>query len=278
MHHSFETPDPIVLYVELDSGDLRIQAEEVTETTIVVDGPDAEDVTVEQRGEQIAVIAPRKRGGFMGGSDLVVTATIPTGSDLATKLGSADLVATGRYGQARVKTGSGDLRIDELGGDARVEAGSGDITINSALGALTLKSGSGNVNVDQVAGSTTISTGSGDVSLGTTRAATQVKSGSGDVDVRQAHADLDTATASGDVTIGAFHQGSLATKCVSGDLRVGIPAGIPVWTDIHTLTGDVRSRLAGAGQPEEGQPFIELRATTVSGDVYLEQLRASASE
>jgi DUF4097 and DUF4098 domain-containing protein YvlB len=68
------------------------------------------------------------------------------------------------------------------------------------------------------------------------------------------------------------HRGRLTAKNVSGDVRVGIPAGIPVWTDISSVTGSVRSDLDGAGEPSDGQDYIELRARTVSGDVYLRQL------
>jgi hypothetical protein len=66
--------------------------------------------------------------------------------------------------------------------------------------------------------------------------------------------------------------GQLTAKNVSGDIKIGVPAGIPVWTDITSTTGSVRSNLEGAGQPQDGQDFIELRARTVSGDIYLEQL------
>jgi hypothetical protein len=38
------------------------------------------------------------------------------------------------------------------------------------------------------------------------------------------------------------------------------------------MTGSVRSDLEGAGEPAEGQDFIEVRAKTISGDVFLEQL------
>jgi DUF4097 and DUF4098 domain-containing protein YvlB len=69
-----------------------------------------------------------------------------------------------------------------------------------------------------------------------------------------------------------MRRGQLTAKNVSGDIRVGVPAGVPVWTDITSLTGSVRSNLEGVGEPEEGQDFIELRARTVSGDVHLEQL------
>ena len=45
-----------------------------------------------------------------------------------------------------------------------------------------------------------------------------------------------------------------------------------MWTDISCITGQVSSNLQGAGQPEEGQDYIEVRAKTVSGDIHLEQV------
>ncbi len=273
MHKGFETPGPISLYVEIGGGDITVRAEEVTETTIEVDGQDAEDVTVEQRGAQVVVIAPRKATGFFNRhDDLSVTATIPLDSELVTKVASADVVATGRYGKARVKAGSGEVRISELMDEALIDTGSGDVTIEVARGDLRVKCGSGEVRIDRAAGKTSVSTGSGDVYLGVTESATEVKSGSGEIRVKEALSDVSLTTASGDLHVGTFHQGDLRAKGVSGDIWVGIPAGIPVWTDVSCLSGKVTSTLEGAGQPEDGQEFIELRATTVSGDIHLEQL------
>ena len=68
-----------------------------------------------------------------------------------------------------------------------------------------------------------------------------------------------------------MHRGQLQAKNVSGDIRVGIPAGVPVWTDVSSVTGEVTSTLEAAGRPDEGQDYVELRAKTVSGDVHLEQ-------
>ena len=55
---------------------------------------------------------------------------------------------------------------------------------------------------------------------------------------------------------------SSLAKNASGDVRVGIPAGVPVWTDVSSVTGQVHSDLQGAGEPAEGQDYIELRAKT----------------
>jgi DUF4097 and DUF4098 domain-containing protein YvlB len=99
----------------------------------------------------------------------------------------------------------------------------------------------------------------------------QVKSGSGDLRVRQANGDVGLSTASGDLVVDLMRAGRLQASNVSGDIRLGIPAGLPVWTDISAVSGSVSSSLEGAGQPAEGEEFLELRARTVSGDIHLEQ-------
>jgi hypothetical protein len=274
MQNIFSTPRPTSLYVEIGSGDVAVRAEDSDRTVIDVDGKYADEVLVEQRGDEIVVIAPKHRAGLFGSQDqdLRVRATVPTGSELATKLGSADVTVSGRLGAARIRTGSGDVRLDDVKDEVVVETGSGDLDIDSAGGELRAKSGSGDITVSRLGGPGSISTGSGDVQIETATGPVAVKSGSGDLRVRDARADVELGTASGDLHVDRLHRGRLTAKNVSGDIHVGIPAGIPVWTDITSMTGAVSSDLEGAGQPAEGEDYIELRAKTVSGDITLEQL------
>ena len=99
-----------------------------------------------------------------------------------------------------------------------------------------------------------------------------LKSGSGDLRIGQAHDDLSLSTASGDIVVDTQHRGGVVAKNASGDVRIGIPGGVPVWTDVYTVTGRIGSDLEGAGQPQEGQDYIEVRAKSVSGDILLKQL------
>jgi DUF4097 and DUF4098 domain-containing protein YvlB len=276
MQRTFTTEQPVSLYVELRSGDLVVSARDTTETVVDVTGSNTDDprtVSIEQRGDDIVVVALAGRHGFFGSSQqqLSVHVTVPTDSRVTTKLGSADLRADGRLGDSLLRTGSGETRIAGLGGSGVVEAGSGDITIDSAAGSLRVKCGSGDVTVERLDGPAEISTGSGDVTVGTATAPISVKSGSGTARVRNTQGDVALNTASGDLLIDTIHQGRVVAKNVSGDIRVGVSAGTPVWTDITSVTGTVRSNLEGAGEPMEGQDFVELRAKTVSGDVYLEE-------
>jgi DUF4097 and DUF4098 domain-containing protein YvlB len=276
MQRTFTTANPVSLYVELRSGDLVVSARDTDETVVDVTGANADDprnVTIEQRGDDIAVVGLAGRHGFFGSAQqqLSVHVTVPTDSRLTTKLGSADLRAEGRLGDSLLRTGSGEIRIAELGGSCVVEAGSGSVTIDTASGSLRVKCGSGDVDVERLDGPAEISTGSGDVTVGAATAAISVKSGYGTPRVRSTHEDVALNTASGDLLIDTIHRGRVVAKNVSGDIRVGVPSGTPVWTDITSVTGAVRSNLEGAGEPHEGQDFVELRAKTVSGDVYLEE-------
>jgi DUF4097 and DUF4098 domain-containing protein YvlB len=271
MQHTFDTPNPVALFVELGAGDLVVHTDSTAQTVVDVHGKAADEVTVEQRGDEIIVQAPRKSGFFGSSHDISVHVQMPHDSRLSTKLGSADVRVEGRLGETLLKSGSGDVRIEQLGAAGHIETGSGDIHVETATADLQVKSGSGDVVVDQLEGRATVSTGSGDVVIGSAAGAVELKSGSGDLQVREARQDVLMSTASGDLVVGTVHRGQVAAKNVSGDIQVGIPSGVPVWTDISTMTGTVRSELEGAGQPAEGQDYVELRAKTVSGDILLEQ-------
>jgi len=77
-------------------------------------------------------------------------------------------------------------------------------------------------------------------------------------------------TASGDVEIGAVKQGSFSFKSASGDLRVGIRAGSRLHVDARSRSGEVSSELDVTGEEtDEAGPLVELRATTMSGDIHV---------
>ena len=271
--YDFETPDPVELYVELGRGSLHVTATDTTAAHVEITGRDAERVEVRQAGRRISVVAPRQLGGFFGSdSSLAVAVTVPHESELALRTGSADITVDGTVGTVEVKSGSGTVRLADLAGPGLVETGSGDVTIEVANAGLRIKSGSGEVVVRHTEGPLAVSTGSGDVRIGTSRGPVAVKTGSGDLRVREAHTDVSLTTGSGDLLVGTAHRGRVTAKGASGDVRVGTPAGVPVWTDISTVSGAIHSGLAGAGEPADGADHLELRAKTVSGDIVLDQV------
>jgi DUF4097 and DUF4098 domain-containing protein YvlB len=271
--YRFETHEPVALYVEVGRGRVHLQTADTTETTIGIIGRDADDVRVEQNGRQITVVAPRERAGFLGGdASLDVSVTLPHESELAGKTGSADLTVDGLLSSCQFKTGSGDVRLGEVQGPCVVETGSGNVLIEAVGGGLRVKSGSGDIAVQHASESVAVSTGSGDVEIGTSNGPAVVKTGSGDLRVVDADSDVSLMTGSGDLVVGTARRGKFSVKGASGDVRIGIPAGTPVWTDLSTVTGSIQSNLEGVGQPEDGTDHVELRIKNVSGDIVLNQV------
>ncbi|MFC4784517.1 DUF4097 family beta strand repeat-containing protein [Nocardioides sp. MAHUQ-72] len=271
--YHFETHRPVSLLVEIGKGSVKILAADTTESYVEVTGRDAESVRVEQTGDQISVVAPKIRSGFLAGDGrLDVTVTVPTDSELVVRTGSAAITVDGVVSTSQLRSGSGNVHVDTFDGPSVVETGSGDIRIDEARGELRVKSGSGDVNIGSTAASTAVSTGSGDVELGTSAGPTVVKTGSGDLKVVDSRSDVSLTTGSGDLQVNAARRGRVTAKGASGDVRLGIPAGVPVWTDISTVSGAIRSNLRGAGQPEEGADHVEVRAKTVSGDIVLTEV------
>lgn len=267
MEHEFNTPDPVRLFVTIGSGTVRVEASSTDTTTVTVTGHDADQTRVEQQGRQISVVGPH-RGPF-GDRALHVVVRLPEESEVGVKTGSADVDLTGRLTRVMTKTGSGGIGVEQATGPMVADTGSGDIRIGEAGAELRIKSGSGDVSVGSAQRTTVVSTGSGNVELGTIHDTTVVKTGSGNLRVATALADVQLSTGSGDMEIGSMSKGKLTGKGASSDIRVGIPAGVPVWTDLTTVSGRIRSSLQPAGRPREGQDHVELRARTVSGDIVL---------
>lgn len=272
MQQQFETHEPIDLVVEFGKGCARVDATETTETTVDVRGDDADEVEVTFADNRLSIIGPRNGGIFGREPKLEITVKLPTDSDLDIKTGSADIEIGGQVRDVRIKTGSGDLTCDTFSGAAQINTGSGDIEVSEAHADLQIKSGSGDISVGTSVGELSISTGSGDVEVGTANGPAVVKTGSGDLKVVTADSDVSLSTGSGDLTIGTARRGRVKAKGASSDIRIGVPAGTPVWTDMNTVTGHIRNNLDSVGAPQEGQDHLELQARTVSGDIVLTQV------
>jgi DUF4097 and DUF4098 domain-containing protein YvlB len=269
--YHFETHNPVNLVVEISKGNVNVRCTDTAESTVVVEGKHAEDVVVEQHGDSITVSEPG-RGRIFGDNTLHVEVVVPKHSNPAVRTGSADIQVEGPADNAQLRSGSGDCSLEIVEGHLLVETGSGGIRVDAVHGNLKVKSGSGDVEVGEAGGTSSISTGSGDVTVETARGNTVVKTGSGDLSVGAAHDDTSFSTGSGDVSIDLVDRGRLTVKGASGDVSIGVKAGVPVWTDITTVSGTIRSELHGAGQPQEGQDHIEVRAKTVSGDIALSEV------
>ncbi len=277
--HTFQTPNPVNLRVELWVGRVEIFAVETGETTVELSpmyGDAAADeliqrARVEQRGDDIFVLLPKAKSGFFGRKGGVeARIQVPMESNLRAETGSADLDSHGRLGDADIQTGSGDVHMEEIG-EGEVRTGSGDLVIDVAEGPLDTKCGSGDVVMGVLNGDADITAGSGDVVINQIEGSLKVKTGSGDIMIKSAGDGVDAMAGSGDLTVRRIERGRLKAKTGSGDISVSVADGTAAYLDVMTVTGDVTSSLSSTEAPQDGDQTVELIIQAGTGDVVLQR-------
>jgi hypothetical protein len=256
---TFATPGPVRLDVSIPAGEIRLETSDEPETHVELDAGDEEalaEATIELRrrggGHEVVVQAP-KRFSFMpwrNGVDYRLRISAPHGADVELSTASADLEGIGRFGSVEVNSASGDARFEDAEGEARINVASGDVRIGH-LG------GDANVN-----------SASGDIELGTLGGKGKIRSASGDISVDEAKSSLSIQTASGDQEIGSIVSGQVTLQSASGDIQVGVAKGAALWIDAKSMSGETTSELEVEGEPPtNGDAQVELRATSMSGDI-----------
>ena len=279
---TFQTPGDVRLEVRLGAGEIRLEAAEVQETTILLEplrDNDASTAAVENArvelrdragGHEVMVdVRDRGRGlNILRGAEVLVNVTCPVGTSVESKTGSADIEGRGRFGSVEVESGSGDVAFGEIAEEARVASASGDVQLGDVGGDARVNTASGDVLVRSVGGEAKVNSASGDVIVREVAGELSVNTASGDVIVREAASTVSVNTASGDQEIGSVAQGRVSLKSASGNLKVGIREGSSLWVDARSRSGEVRSELPVSDlPPEDNAPAIELRANTMSGDI-----------
>lgn len=279
---TFQTPGETRLDIRLGAGEIRLETAEVQETTVVLEplrDNDASTAAVanarvelrERGGGHEVVVDARDRGrGIFRNAEVLVAVTCPEGTSVETKTGSADVNGRGRFGSVEAESGSGDVEFGEIAGEARVNAASGDVQLGAVGGDARVNTASGDVQAKSVGGDAKVNSASGDVMVREVGGELSVNTASGDVLVREVAGSVSVNTASGDAEIGSVGSGKVTLKSASGDLKIGIREGSTLWVDARSRSGEVSSALPVSELPPEGEgPTVELRATTMSGDVEI---------
>lgn len=250
---TFDTTDPVHLTVIAHEADLEINHDAEpgrVEIEVVANEPSylEESVSAEQKEGRIELTIPPlltsgKGRGFalqigrtsvrFGHTASVTTSIrIPAGAvlDLDGKVG--DVTISGEPGVIRAQTTSGDLTMETCTG-GEIATASGEVAIEDASGELRVKTGSGEIRVDTLAGTSELTSGSGDIE------------------------------------VGCLSAGSVTARTGSADITIGARKSLPLWHDASTATGDLEIQLTPRGEPAPGQPHLEIRASSGSGDVTL---------
>lgn len=247
----FDVGDAPALSVDVRSGSVDVRVGESGRITVRLDGPDVEQWATTQLGDTVTVEAPARRSWRVRSIRLLVD--VPEGTDVDVQSASADVTTSGSLGSVRVRTASGDVR----------SARSSRLEVRTASGAAEAR---------EVEAGAVCSTASGDVAVGRVGGRLAVTTASGDVHVELATDDVQIGSASGDVRVDRYEGADISVKCISGDVVVGLPAGIRVEPDLSTLSGRTSLPEPASSPPPEPRRIVRIGIRTVSGDIALRRV------
>ncbi|HUV58350.1 MAG TPA: DUF4097 family beta strand repeat-containing protein [Acidimicrobiales bacterium] len=160
--------------------------------------------------------------------------------------------------------------IVPAGASVKFRTASGDLRADVALDDLDIANASGDVSVSSVAGSLRCRSASGDVEAGNVGGGVECKTASGDVRLERVGGDVNIQGVSGDVSLTIDQPVAARINTVSGDVRVGVAAGLFIDVDANTVSGDLASEIPLDGdRGGSAEKALELKVRTVSGDVKI---------
>lgn len=278
--HTYDTPDPISVEVDVVAGSVHVIASERSDTTVVVnprnpsekaDVETAERTTVDLAGPNLVVKTPRKGiGSFVGLSrpgSVDVTIELPEKSSLQVTSGFGDVNADGWFGDVSFKTGAGAIHVDRAAA-VQLKSGAGNLSVNQCRGDARVTT-AGEMSIGRIGGEAEIKNLNGKTWIGVVDGPIGVTSANGDIGIDRAGSHVSARTANGNIAVGAVGSGEVSLESASGGLEVGIEEGAVAWVDATTKFGRVRNGLEATGGPSDEGSRVAVRARTSFGDIHI---------
>jgi DUF4097 and DUF4098 domain-containing protein YvlB len=275
----YETPEPIAVTLELGLGNVRIAANDRTDTVVEVrpsDESDESDVEaaaqarVDYTSGTLRVTGPKARlFDFSRRTRSVdVSIELPSGSQVSAQIQVGDFRCAGRLGECRLKTSAGNFWLERTG-PLRLETSAGHVTVEGVTGNADISTGSGTIQVGEVEGAAVVKNSNGDTTIDAARGDLRVRAANGSVRVGRAGASVVAKTSNGSIRLGELVRGSVVLETAMGDLDVGIAEGTAAWLEVSTGYGHMRNLLENATRPEAADETVEVRGRTSYGDITI---------
>jgi len=259
--HTFDSPEPISIELEVEYGAVRIIASD-RKTTVVDVRPASEGrradldaverTRVQLAGGRLEVRAPKARGlsRFVRPAAIDVVMQVPSGSQVRGENAYLDFDAEGRLGNCFIKTSYGTLRVE-------------------AAAALTLQASAGNISAGRASGPVEISSSAGDLRLGEVAGPANLKTSSGEIRVERAGGSINARTAYGAIHVAHAVRGQLDLTTSYGDIEVGVVDGTATFLELRSDHGRVRNQLDRVSDASEPADSLKVRARAGYGDIWI---------
>ncbi|THV31344.1 DUF4097 family beta strand repeat-containing protein [Glycomyces paridis] len=267
----FTHDGPVTAALTLADGSVTVTAHEAKTVLVEIkpaqrrsegDGDAADLARVEFENGHLRVLAPDKPANWFFRKEIGVhlSVKVPVGSEISVKTTSAPISLHGRLGAVSINTVAGSATV-ESALSVKANTVSGSISVIDATEDFRANTASGQVKADHVGGDFSAKTVAGSISA------------------ERVDASANVNTLSGGIELAALKSGSVKANTVSGRITIGVVPGTDVWVDLDAKAGTVTSELATGDTspaPAGGGTSLEVRARSVSGDIYLHRASAFA--
>jgi hypothetical protein len=281
----FETPQPIVITVDMFLGHVKITASDRTDTVVEVRPSDAakkDDVRAAQETEvdfaadNLTVKAPKwwtKMNTLFGANPSIdVAIEVPTGSRLHGTAHMCRFLVTGELSQCELKTSVGDLQLEKVG-PLELQT-SGNITVDQVVSRANITTSTGIVRIREIDGSAVVKNSNGDSTIREVAGDLQVSAANGNITVERPRGSVTAKTANGNIRIGDASRGTLQLETSAGELEVGIHPGSAAYLDVHTKSGTLQNLMETADQPTQGEETVHVYARNSFGNIIIRHATA----
>lgn len=171
---TYNTPQPISAVLNIPAGRIQLVAADRADTTVEVlpvDPTKSRDVKAVERttvefADGVLRIAVVTKNEYFGPSGAVaVTVQLPAGSQAEVKAASADLRATGRFGDVVVESAQGPIDLDDVA-SARIKSSASDVSVGRLNGPADIRTSKGDIRIaEAVRGAVVLCTDVGEVEV-----------------------------------------------------------------------------------------------------------------
>lgn len=293
MQQEFDVEDGGTLLIDSDAGHIEIHTWDQNQVRVRIRNTDGFDVEMEQRGNNVEVVAQGRGSRFFGfrrGSNISFNVDVPVNYNLDLDTGGGHIEVEDINGNVEVDTSGGhieigrvsegDVNADTSGGHIHVEYVDGDVDADTSGGHITIGDVTGNASADTSGGRINIGNVAGNILADTSGGSIEVGEGGGTVDLDTSGGSIRAAwavgalkadTSGGNIRL-AGGDSSIEADTSGGNITIEGGHG-PVTADtsggritISGTTGPVHADTAG------GRIEVDLSAVTgsIGGDVVLE--------
>jgi DUF4097 and DUF4098 domain-containing protein YvlB len=171
---TYNTPQPISAVLNIPAGRIELVAADRADTTVEVlpvdptksrDVKAAERTTVEFADGVLRIAVVTKNEYFGPSGAVAVTVQLPAGSQAEVKAASAELRATGRFGDVVIESAQGPIDLEDVG-SVRIKSSASDVSVGRLNGPADIRTSKGDIRIaEAVRGTVVLRTEVGEVEI-----------------------------------------------------------------------------------------------------------------